>query len=107
MGVKKRHIAIICNYELLESRVGGMDYFFWAFNSRCKEEDIDVDWFFPNTATHGDYKSFHIILANNKNMEQSFISHITTQNVSYAFIITHFMELCTSFFADIKKHQKE
>ena len=32
MGVKLKYIAIICNYELLEDRVGGMDYFFWAFN---------------------------------------------------------------------------
>lgn len=100
-----KKIAIICNYELLESRVGGMDYFFWAFNKKCAEKQIAVDWFFPNTASHGDYHLFNIISSQGKSLELHFIHHIKTQNFEYSYIITHFVELCTSFFKDIKKHQ--
>lgn len=105
MGVKRKHIAIICNYKLLEDRVGGMDYFFWAFHKKCKEEQIVVDWFFPNTAKHGDYNSFNIKPANNLSLEQRFLDHIITQNIQYSHIVTHFLELCTSFFKGVKKNQ--
>lgn len=105
MDVSPKHIAIICNYELLESRVGGMDYFFWAFNERCIEKNINVDWFFPNSASHGDYHQFNIMAANNVSLEQHFITYLKTQKAQYSHIITHFIELCTSFFSDIKKLQ--
>ncbi|KAB1067034.1 glycosyltransferase family 4 protein [Tamlana haliotis] len=105
MGVKPKHIAIICNYELLESRVGGMDYFFWAFNKKCRENQIKIDWFFPNMASHGDYGTFHIIPTETISLEQNFIHYIKTENLQYSHIITHFVELCTSFFADIRKCQ--
>ncbi|WP_445737887.1 glycosyltransferase family 4 protein [Mariniflexile sp.] len=101
----KKKIAIICNYQLLESRVGGMDYFFWAFNKKCNENDIEIDWFFPNTTTHGDYKMFKIFPSEKTTLEQNFINHIKTQNVHYSHIITHFMELCTSFYSEVKKLQ--
>ena len=71
-----------------------------------KEQNIQVDWFFPNTATHGDYKAFNIISAENETLEQCFISYVESENVPYSNIVTHFVELCTSFFADIKKFQK-
>ena len=100
-----KRIAIICNYELLESRVGGMDYFFWAFYKKCKEQAVEIDWFFPNTAIHGDYHSFNIIPSQSTSLEHHFINYIKTQNVEYSHIITHFVELCTSFFKDIKKLQ--
>ena len=57
-GVKK--IAVICNYQLLPERVGGMDYFFWRFDQKCKENNCAIDWFFPNKATHGDYNKLNI-----------------------------------------------
>lgn len=100
-----KYIAIICNYELLEDRVGGMDYFFWGFNAACKAQNIQVDWFFPNTGTHGVYHEFNIIPANGLSLEQHVILHIKTQKIQYSHIITHFIELCTSFFYNIKKYQ--
>ncbi|MFI1745827.1 glycosyltransferase family 4 protein [Thalassobellus sediminis] len=106
MDLKPKHIAVICNYELLEDRVGGMDYFFWAFNTSCKKQNIHVDWFFPNTAMYGDYNTFNIISCKRDTLEQGFISYIKEQKVQYSNIVTHFVELCTSFFADIRKHQK-
>lgn len=103
--MKPTHIALICNYELLPERIGGMDYFFWAFNKKCKEHQIEIDWFFPNKASHVGYDSFKIIPAENTSVEQHFIQYISTEKVQYTHIITHFVELCTSFFAEIKKHQ--
>ncbi|MDO6758760.1 glycosyltransferase family 4 protein [Tamlana sp. 2_MG-2023] len=106
MDIKPKHIAVICNYELLEDRVGGMDYFFWAFQKACQESNIIVDWFFPNSASYGDYDRFHIIPANHINLESSFISYINKNDVCYTHIMTHFVELCTSFFSTVKKLQK-
>lgn len=100
-----KKIAIICNYELLEDRVGGMDYFFWAFNKKCIENNIKIDWFFPNNASHGDYLEFNIIPANDLSLEQHFISLLQTERTEYSFIITHFIESCTSFYSTIKKLQ--
>ncbi|WNH11641.1 glycosyltransferase family 4 protein [Thalassobellus suaedae] len=106
MGINQKHIAIICNYELLKDRVGGMDYFFWAFNKACTDKGIKVDWFFPNIGTHGDYHTFEIFPSNGVTLEQGFIRHIKKQPVQYSYIVTHFVELCTSFFATVKKHQQ-
>ena len=38
-------------------------------------------------------------------MEQHFIAHLQTQKIQYSHIITHFIELCTTFFSGIKKYQ--
>lgn len=105
MDVTKQYIAIICNYKLLEERVGGMDYFFWAFNKACKEVLIEVDWFFPNVGTHGDYATFNIIPANDFSLESCFISHIKSTQVKYSHVVTHFVELCTTFYSAVKKQQ--
>src|SRR5690606_2750505 len=64
-----------------------------------------VDWFFPNTASHGDYHLFNIIPSQSTSLEHHFINFIKTQNVEYSHIITHFVELSTSFFKDIKTYQ--
>ncbi|WNH09642.1 glycosyltransferase family 4 protein [Thalassobellus suaedae] len=106
MGINQKHIAIICNYELLKDRVGGMDYFFWAFNKACTDKGIKIDWFFPNIGTHGDYHTFEIFPSNGVTLEQGFIRHIKEQPVQYSYVVTHFVELCTSFFARVKKHQQ-
>ncbi|MBU3822730.1 glycosyltransferase family 4 protein [Flavobacteriaceae bacterium XHP0103] len=103
--IEKKHIAIICDYKLMEDRIGGMDYFFWAFDASCKTEDIKVDWFFPNLAQHGLYGKLHIIPLEQGTLEQAFLSHIKSNNVQYTHIYTHFLELCTPFFAKVKKHQ--
>lgn len=100
MGVKQR-IAVICNYELLPERVGGMDYFFWLFDAKCKENNIAVDWFFPNKGTHGKYMELNIIPSNYEDLEPFFNRYYTNQ--PYSHIITHFVELCTAFFKAIRK----
>ena len=106
MGMNNKHIAVICNYELLEDRVGGMDFFFWAFNKKCSEQQIKVDWFFPNIGMHGEYHTFKVFPFEDVALEPYFINHVKNQKVLYSHIITHFVELCTPFYAEIKKHQK-
>lgn len=103
MDVKEQHIAILCNYELLEDRIGGMDYFFWAFNTMCLKNNIRVDWFFPNQVTHGKYSQLNIIANKNTTVQTRFYNHITNNTTNYTHVITHFVELCTPFFATIKK----
>ena len=102
----QKKIAVICNYELLEDRVGGMDYFFWAFDKACKHQGLTVDWFFPNKKEHGHYGLLNIIVQEGTILEESFIKYSLDSNTKYSHIFTHFIELCTSFFYKLKKvHQ--
>ncbi|HSD07357.1 glycosyltransferase family 4 protein [Flavobacterium sp.] len=100
--MEPRKIAIICNYELLPERVGGMDYFFWQFDEKCKENNIQVDWFFPNQSNHGNYSELKIY-SSEANVENGFLSFIEQNKPQYSHIITHFVELCTPFFKNVKQ----
>lgn len=102
--VVNKKIAVLCNYELLPERVGGMDYFFWLFDAKCKENNIQVDWFFPNVANHGNYASLTIINCNYEEVEVYFNQKYSNQK--YSHIITHFIELCTPFFKILKNKTK-
>lgn len=97
-----KKIAILCNYALLPERVGGMDHFFWQFDAKCKANNIQVDWFFPNRSLHGEYGNLTIFDSNNKSVEPFFLDFYSQNNLRYSHIITHFMELCTPFFYKIK-----
>jgi glycosyltransferase involved in cell wall biosynthesis len=99
--VVTKKIAMLCNYELLPERVGGMDYFFWLFDEKCKANNVSVDWFFPNSASHGNYSSLNIISSDYEEVETYFNQKYTHQN--YSHIITHFIELCTSFYKTIQQ----
>ncbi len=106
MELRKRKIALLCNYELLPERVGGMDYFFWQFDQKCKENDMEVDWFFPNGATHGEYKLLTIKYDSEKSIESLFLENLSQTDTQYTHIITHFLELCTPFFYKVKQLSK-
>ncbi|WP_264535032.1 glycosyltransferase family 4 protein [Flavobacterium sp. N1736] len=99
-------IAILCNYELLPERVGGMDYFFWDFDKKCKENNIEVHWFFPNTSNHGEYSNLTIHSNKTQSVENNFLSFCKQHQTEYSHIITHFVELCTPFFYKISKLSK-
>ena len=101
-----KKIAALCNYELLPERVGGMDYFFWQFNSQCAENGIQVDWFFPNQSDHGEYASLTIFDSGYQSVENYFINFCKTNEIAYTHIITHFIELSTPFFYRIKRFSK-
>ncbi|MFD2891001.1 glycosyltransferase family 4 protein [Flavobacterium chuncheonense] len=100
---KKKRIAVICDYRLLPERVGGMDRFFWRYDERAKELGHTVDWFFPNKGTHGDYQKLKITAAKETSLENCFIKQLVKDNSEYDYIVTHFIELCTPFFKQIKK----
>jgi len=106
MGIVNKKIAVLCNYELLPERVGGMDAFFWEFNKKCKEASIEVDWFFPNNATHGDYQLLTIKYDTSKSIESFFLESLAQQETDYTHIITHFLELCTPFFKQVNQLSK-
>jgi len=102
--VKEQKIAVLCNYELLPTRVGGMDYFFWQFDAVCKQQAVQVDWFFPNRAEHGSYKQLTLYSCENNTVESFFIAHLQQERPTYSHIITHFLELCTPFFKKVKNY---
>jgi glycosyltransferase involved in cell wall biosynthesis len=101
--VVNKKIAILCNYELLPERVGGMDYFFWKFDDKCKQNNVEVDWFFPNPSKHGEYFKLKIIESKEQNVENRFLSFCKENKTNYTHVITHFVELCTPFFYKIKR----
>ena len=98
-----KKIAVICNYKLLPERVGGMDRFFWLFNQECLQLNYQIDWFFPNTSNHENYSELNIIYPKkNQTLESKFLSYSESQNEKYDVVITHFLELCTSFSKKVK-----
>lgn len=100
-----KKIAVICNYELLPERVGGMDRFFWLFNQECLKLNYQIDWFFPNVSNHGQYSQLHIISPDkNQSLESKFLSFSESEVEKHDVVITHFLELCTSFSKRVK-HQ--
>lgn len=102
--VLMQKIAVICNYELLPERVGGMDRFFWLFNKQCQELKYQIDWFFPNVSNHGHYSELKIISPEkNQSLESKFLNFSERQTEKYDVVITHFLELCTSFSKKIKQ----
>lgn len=103
MNSNLKKIAVLCNYEILPERVGGMDYFFWQFDAKCKENNIKVDWFFPNQSAHGEYSGLTIKDSNHQNVESFFLKTYKEQKLEYSHIITHFVELCTPFFYKISQ----
>lgn len=98
MKENKKKIAVLCDYRLMPERVGGMDRFFWLFDSECKALGYEIIWFFPNDSKHEGYKNLYIIAANGKSIENIFVEH----NSNFDVVFTHFLELCTTFFKQIK-----
>lgn len=102
MELKNNKIAVLCNYELLPTRVGGMDYFFWLLDQKCKENNREVDWFFPNTSTNGNYPQLTIISTNYQSTEVFFANYCLAHSQKYSHVITHFVEVCSPVFKPIK-----
>jgi glycosyltransferase involved in cell wall biosynthesis len=98
-----KKIAVLCNYKLLPERIGGMDYFFWLFDKKCKENNIQVDWFFPNLSCHGAYSNLTVFDSKEESVENYFLDFCKRNETEYRYVITHFVELCTPFFYKIKQ----
>jgi glycosyltransferase involved in cell wall biosynthesis len=99
-----KKIAVLCNYQLLPDRIGGMDHFFWQFDEAAKKAGYEVDWFFPNTAEQGGYKTLTIVASENPSVEKTFLRYIEHEQRKYDTVFCHFLELCTPFYKQVKKH---
>lgn len=101
---ERKKIAVVCNYGLTPNRVGGMDRFFWLFDVKCKEDGYEVVWFFPNVEEHGGYKQLNIFAPDSKmSLENYFLEYVAKEQIKFDVVITHFLELCTPFFKEVKK----
>ena len=100
---KFKKIAVICNYQLMPERVGGMDRFFWMFDAESKKLGYEISWFFPNHDIHTNYQYLTIISADNHTVEDSFLIYCQQHQVRFDMVITHFVELCTPFYRKVKK----
>jgi len=101
MSLPKK-IAVLCNYRLTPERVGGMDRFFWLYDKKCKENGYDVVWFMPNNQIHGAYSEMNIVSSDNEELDSFFLKYTKSNAVFFSHVITHFLELCTPFFKNIK-----
>ncbi len=39
----------------MPNRVGGMDYFYWLFDTECKKLNYQITWLFPNVQDFDNY----------------------------------------------------
>lgn len=95
-----KKVAVVCNYVLKPDRIGGMDRFFKLFDKQLKKEGYAVDWFFTNYTLFDFYKNLTIYSTENLSAEQKFLE--VGHHQKYNVVITHFTELCTKFYKEIK-----
>lgn len=98
-----KKIAIICEYKLFPERVGGMDYFFVAYDKALKERDYNVKWFFKEVIPFEFYKELNIENAKNSAVETFFLNDVYKNEIKYDIVITHFLQPVSSFFKKVKK----
>ena len=76
MNYKKR-IAVVCNYKLNPNRIGGMDRFYLAYDTRAKELGFEVHWYFTEFNKPFDFFSkLTIFTSENKPIEEFFLKKI-------------------------------
>ncbi|MGJ5640615.1 glycosyltransferase family 4 protein [Formosa sp. S-31] len=100
--METKRIALICNYQLRSDRIGGMDRFFRAFDTKAKDEGYVVDWFFTSYSGFKFYKELTIISSEGQAIEQFALNYIQKHQKPYGVVITHFTELCTPFYKELK-----
>ncbi|NNE32703.1 MAG: glycosyltransferase [Winogradskyella sp.] len=97
-----KRIAVVCNYQLKNNRIGSMDRFFIAFNKGCLDHGYVVDWFFPNSKNIELYSDVNFYSDDNSNIETLFLNHIKKTKANYNYVFTHFIELFTPFYKKVK-----
>ncbi|TDY11786.1 glycosyltransferase family 4 protein [Meridianimaribacter flavus] len=106
LELKSKTIAVICNYQLRPDRIGGMDRFFVAYDTKAKLLGCDVKWFFKGQAVFDFYKDLDIVLVQDTSVEATFLNHLKQNTTVYNCVVTHFTELCTSFYKKVKQYTK-
>lgn len=99
-----KHIAVVCNYTLNPTRIGGMDRFFVAYDQKCKTNGFNLKWFFSGGKRFSFYKDLDIEFCPEISVENCFLNFQRKENIEFEFIVTHFVELCTPFFKEVKKN---
>jgi len=98
----KKTIALICEYTIFPERIGGMDYFFVAYDAALKEKGYQPNWFFKDVTTFDFYKELIINSANNRDLESYFLNECLVKNLKFDIVITHFLQPVSPFFKVIK-----
>lgn len=99
---KSKKIAIVCNYALNPNRIGGMDRFYVAYDTKAKSLGYEVHWYFSDYETFNFFTGLTIYSDKNQNVESFFIDKINQEDLKYDILVTHFVALCTSFFKEAK-----
>lgn len=99
---KQKKIAIVCNYALNPNRIGGMDRFWVAYDTKAKLLGYEVDWYFADYQAFDFFSGLTIYSANHQNVELFFLEKVTSEKLQYDVLISHFVALCTSFFKKAK-----
>jgi glycosyltransferase involved in cell wall biosynthesis len=97
-----KKIAVVCNYALNPIRIGGMDRFWVAYDTKAKSLGYEVHWYFSDYETFDFFSGLTIYSDKNQNVESFFIDKINQEDLKYDILITHFVALCTSFFKEAK-----
>lgn len=98
-----KKIAVVCNYALNPNRIGGMDRFWVAYDTKAKSLGYEVHWYFLDYQPFDFFSGLTIYSDKNKNVESYFIEKINIEHLKYDILITHFVALCTSFFKNAKR----
>jgi glycosyltransferase involved in cell wall biosynthesis len=96
-------IAVICNYQIKDNRIGSMDRFFLAFDKTCKTKGYAVDWFFPKSKKNEFYSEVNFYSDNDSSVECLFLNRLKNNNPEYNYVFTHFVELFTPFYKKLKQ----
>lgn len=98
-----KNIAVVCNYVLRSDRVGGMDRFYKLYNQTLIEKGYNIDWYFTNYTPFSFFNEMNIYSAKGNSVEQLFIKKNSNKIKNYVVVVTHFTELCTSFYKDVNQ----
>jgi glycosyltransferase involved in cell wall biosynthesis len=99
---KHKKIAVVCNYALSPNRIGGMDRFWVAYDTKVKALGYQIDWYFTDYTTFAFFSELTIFCSDDHNIETFFLKKVNQQNLKYDVLVTHFLALCTSFFKNAK-----
>lgn len=99
----KKKIAVVCNYALNPNRIGGMDRFWVSYDTKAKELEYEIDWYFSDHQAFDFFSELTIYSDKNQNVESFFLEKIFEENLKYDILVTHFVALCTTFFKKTKK----
>jgi glycosyltransferase involved in cell wall biosynthesis len=100
--MSKKRIAVVCNYVLRADRLGGMDRFYKLYDQELKEQGYVVDWFFTQAESFEFYNNLTLFHSEGNNVEAFFLNFIKINKVNYDLVVTHFTELCTPFYKELK-----